>query len=394
MAKVLLVDTNFSSRPIFDAITQMGHEVHVVGGNPADCLARTCQRYWPINYADTAALEKLVASERFDYLVPGCTDRSYTSCAIVSQGRFPGIAPVEVDEALNHKDRFRALGLRLGLPVPRLQWQDSANTADTAGAPAVNALRWPLVVKPVDAFSGKGVTILLEADPVALAQAVASARATSARGQCLVEDYVRGQLHSHSAFLQDGRVIQDVFVEEHGTANPFVVDTSRVLPTVPTILRAQLRQAIATLAKALALGDGLVHTQFILDGTQPWLIEITRRCPGDLYSQLVSLSGDSAYVQRYVCPFLGLPITPTAPHPYVPIMRHTVTVPTAQGFDHLHFRQAVHLRRWVPLALTGDRLQPSPASRIGILFAQASDEAQLAQLYATTLARQLYNVVH
>lgn len=391
MAKVLLVDTNFSSRPIFDAITQMGHEVHVVGGNPADCLAKACQHYWPINYADTAALEKLVASEQFDYLVPGCTDRSYTSCTIVSQGRFPGIAPVEVDEALNHKDRFRALGLRLGLPVPRLQWQD---TAEATSAPAVSALRWPLVVKPVDAFSGKGVTILLEADPVALAQAVASARATSARGQCLVEDYVRGQLHSHSAFLQDGRVIQDVFVEEHGTANPFVVDTSRVLPTVPAELRTQLRQAIETLAQALALGDGLVHTQFILDGTHPWLIEITRRCPGDLYSQLVTLSGDIGYVQRYVCPFLGLPITPTAPQPYVPIMRHTVTVPAAQGFDHLHFRQAVHLRRWVPLALTGDRLQPSPASRIGILFAQASDEAQLAQLYATTLARQLYNVVH
>jgi biotin carboxylase len=392
MAKVLLVDTNFSSRPIFDELERLGHEVHVVGGNPSDCLAKACSRYWPLNYADTHALGALVDKEQFSYLVPGCTDRSYSACAVVSQGRFPGIASVHADESLNQKDRFKSLAQGLNLPVPRIQWEDRADAA--AALPAMDRLRWPLVVKPVDSFSGKGVTILLQAQEMVLHQAIAAARAASARGQCLVEDYVQGQLHSHSAFLQDGRVVHDVIVEEHGTANPFVVDTSRVLPRVAAGLRDTLRQAIEVLAGALALGDGLVHTQFILDGAQPWLIELTRRCPGDLYSQLVELSGGAGYVRNYVRPFLGLPVAVPAPQPYVPVMRHTVTVPAAQGFDHLHFRQALLLERWVPLSLTGDRLQPSPLSRIGILFARAEDEQQLDRLYATTLARQLYDVVH
>ncbi len=197
-----------------------------------------------------------------------------------------------------------------------------------------------------------------------------------------------------SQFLLAGRVAHDVIVEEHGTANPFVVDTSRVLPVVSTGLREKLRHAIEVLADALKLGDGLVHTQFILDGEQPWLIEITRRCPGDLYSQLIELSGGTGYVSNYVRPFLGLPVAVQPLQPYVPIMRHTITVPTAQGFDHLHFRQALLMERWVPLSLTGDRLQPSPAGRIGILFARAEDEKQLNRLYAATLARQLYDVVH
>lgn len=392
MAKVLLVDTNFSSRPIFDAIEQLGHEVHVVGGNPVDCLAKTGARYWHLNYADTDALQELVTRERFDYLVPGCTDQSYTSCAVISKGRFPGISSLAIDEALNQKDRFRALAQKLNLPVPKVQWQDRNSEAGVS-FPDAGALHWPLVVKPVDGFSGKGVAILFQGDAHMLRQSMETARTISARGHCLIEDYIQGQLHSHSAFLQNRRVVHDVFVEESGTANHFVVDTSRVLPNVPTSLRHQLRRAIETLANALELTDGLIHTQFILNGTQPWLIEMTRRCPGDLYSQLVELSGGVDYVQRYVRPFLGLQIESPQDLPYVPIMRHTLTVPAAQSFSHLHFFQAIQVERWVSLSLTGDRLQPSPASRIGILFARATDEMQLQRLYEATLHRRLYEVV-
>jgi hypothetical protein len=392
MAKVLLVDTNFSSRPIYDVLERLGHEVHVVGGNPADSLAKSCARYWHLNYADTVALRSLVEKEGFDFLVPGCTDRSYTSCAVVSQGRFPGIASVAVDTELNHKDQFRSLGQRLKLPVPQVQWQDEPAETNSP-PPHISQLGWPLVVKPVDGFSGKGVTVLLDANKTHLEQAISAARAASGRGQCLLEDYVQGQLHSHSAFLQAGRVVQDFIVEEHGTANPFVVDTSRVLPQVSKGLHATLRQSIEAIAAELDLGDGLVHTQFILACEQPWLIEITRRCPGDLYSQLIELSGGEGYVNNYVLPFLGLPFAIQPLQPYAPVMRHTVTVPAAQCFDHLHFRQALLLERWVPLSLTGDRLEPSPASRIGILFARAEDEGRLASLYALTLQRRLYEVV-
>ncbi|NDH68262.1 MAG: hypothetical protein EBY22_10265 [Gammaproteobacteria bacterium] len=107
MAKVLLVDTNFSSVPIYKELEKLGHEVHVVGGNPSDCLAKISKHYSQINYADTDLLNEFVYKEHFDFLVPGCTDRSYTSCAVVSNGKFPGIESKLVDETLNNKAKFR-----------------------------------------------------------------------------------------------------------------------------------------------------------------------------------------------------------------------------------------------------------------------------------------------
>jgi phosphoribosylamine-glycine ligase len=393
MAKVLLVDTNFSSLPIYKELENLGHEVHVVGANPADCLAKSCNTYWQINYTETEALLDLINREKFTYLVPGCTDLSYSSCAVVSKGRFPGIPTVKVDEELNQKDRFRALGKRLNLPVPSVQWQDVYDKP-TEEPPNTAKLRWPLVVKPVDSFSGKGVSVILHADDEELQKAVVAARFASTKGLCLIEDYIQGQLYSHSAFLSAGRVVQDFFVKEDCSANPFVVDTSHLMRNVSPILKGILRRSIEAIAYDLNLCDGLIHTQFILDGEQPWLIEITRRCPGDLYSRLIELSGGAGYVNNYVRPFLGLPVSILETVSNTPIMRHTISVPNAQYFYSLNFHEQLKIAEWIPLSLTGDHLKQSPLSRVGILFVRTENEIQLDSLYKKTLERHLYDVMN
>ena len=52
--------------------------------------------------------------------------------------------------------------------------------------------------------------------------------------------------------------------------------------------------------------DGLIHTQFISDNNTFSLIEVTRRCPGDLYSKLIQMSTGINYSELYSMPFMGL----------------------------------------------------------------------------------------
>lgn len=381
MAKVLLVDTNFSSEPIYRELVSMGHDVHVIGNNPSDCLAKVSPNYWNINYSDTAALASLVDEETFDFLVPGCTDRSYTSCVAINHGRFSGLDTVNACEAIFNKGKFRLLAERLGLPVPRRLSLEAAPT------------RWPIIVKPVDAFSGKGITVLHEKDAATLEHALARAREASPTGECLIEEFVEGQLHSHTAFLRNGRVIQDFIVKEDSTVNPFVVDTSRVLQQVTSSMLKRLRDSIEGMAKDLMLADGLVHTQFISKGDELWLIEITRRCPGDLYSQLIELTTGYPYTRSYALSFLGQPVPDLAVHlRAVPIMRHTITLNSEQSLGYLRFKLALQIERWTPLSVVGDRLKPSPLGRIGILFCRATDEQDLDRIYRKSLERDLYEV--
>ncbi len=82
------------------------------------------------------------------------------------------------------------------------------------------SLRYPLLVKPSDSFSGRGVTKVF--DRTELAAAVADARRNSRSAEVVIEEFIEGSLHSHSAFIKDQEIAFDVFVDEysHGLSVP------------------------------------------------------------------------------------------------------------------------------------------------------------------------------
>lgn len=383
MPKALLVDTNFSSWPILQALEGRGLEVHVVGGNPADALAKAHPRHHLLDYSDTAALARLIEQLQPDHLVPGCNDRSYLSCATVAKGHdLSGIDTPENTAAVNDKAQFRQIAARHGMSVPRVfDWPGEVPACD-------------VIVKPVDAFSGKGVTVVRDPSEVRLQAAAHAACTVSRSGKCIVEEFIEGQLYSHSAFLSGGRIVQDFWVVEHSSVNPFVVDTSHLALDLPVAVQAALRAEVEALAGGLGLVDGLFHVQFISKGGRHFVIEATRRCPGDLYSQLIQISTGFDYPGAYVAPFCGDQIRPRNPDGLQNrfIMRHTLTGALAGPLERLRFRVPLQIERWVPLASCGDPLRPSPLGRMAILFAETQSREALLGLVQTTTAHGLYQI--
>ncbi len=381
MSNVLLVDTNFSSGPIYQFLVKAGHRVTVVGGNPNDALAKCVDDYVNMDYSDIEQIHRLIEDQNIDYLVPGCNDRSYMVCAQINTiGRFPGLDPLATAEIINNKGKFREFADKHGLPTPQVLTHGEMHS------------RWPVIVKPVDAFSGRGITIIHEGNSNELADALNLAQKESKIGSCIVEDYVTGQLYSHTAFLQSGDILIDNIVEEHGTANPFVVDTSRVVYDFPESMLASIRENIRLMASELSLQNGLLHTQFISNGEQYWLIEITRRCPGDLYSQLIELSTGLNYAENYVRPFVGMPFDVKNSPKRNWVMRHTLTQSVCFTLGSLKFNHPLRLIKWVPISLTGDKLRASPYGRIAIMFAEEPNQQALDVIYQATLKRQLFEV--
>lgn len=378
MTKTLLVDTNFSSGPIYDALIRHGHEVHVIGANPDDCLAKKSAHYWNIDYSDVPAVRELIEAEHFDYVVPGCTDQSFTTCTEVGYKKLPGYNSPETNQKVANKALFKALAEELGLPVPKRQ--------------ASTVLSYPLIVKPADAFSGKGVTIVESEDQIAVLNAISIAKAESPTNECIIEDYAHGQLYSYSCFIQSGKVDDGFLVIENSTVNPFVVDTSHVLTEFSKTLTKELRSAIDKLAQHLQLTDGLIHTQFIANNDQLWLIELTRRCPGDLYSQLIELSTGFNYIERYIAPFIDALTAPAGPIKKQLIIRHTISVEENQSLGAITFNLPVQLTKWVPLSTVGANLLPSPYSRIAVIFIKADTAEDFATTNNSLLSRKLYSI--
>lgn len=384
MNRVLLIDTNLSSAPIYDYLISNGYEVYVVGGNPSDYLAKKAKNYKNVDYSQIHLIRELIADLHINFIVPGCNDLSYLISAQLNESiGFFGIESLRNTQIINNKEEFREFANEIGLPVPKTFTRESVGND------------WPLIVKPVDAFSGRGVTVVHESERNNLDEYINHAKSFSKLEKYIIEEYVEGQLYSHSAFIVQGKITTDFIVEEHGTANPFVVDTSKVDYKFSQEMLIQIRHSIEAMAAKLALVDGLIHTQFIKKGHEYWLIEVTRRCPGDLYSQLIEFSTSFNYVESYVLPFINR-ISPSTNYQNKKslVIRHTISQPVDGFFGSIQFNRAVIIEKLFPISLAGDYVKASPFGRIGILFIKEDSQESFDDCYSNTLKRTLYQIHH
>jgi hypothetical protein len=378
--KTLLVDTNRSSYPIYQWLIDKGHDVWVVGGNANEPLAKISRNYCQIDYSDVNALETFVDNLEFDFIIPGCTDISYKTCAEINRGRFSGIDTVDATRLINDKSEYRKLSKRLGISVPTVVGFNEALSLDV------------VIVKPVDSFSGRGISILLKPCRAELEKAFAEACAISTVGDAIIEEFVTGQLYSHSAFISKGQIVADFIVREDCTTNPCTVDTSFVEFDFDDSCLETLRKDVLSLFRELKLVDGLIHTQFIQKDDRYWLIETTRRCPGDLYALLIEMSTGYRYGASYTEPFLGgsnFPHSTDTLHRR--IIRHTATSKEGESFCGVSFNKPIDLKLFVPLATFGEFIKPSPDGRAALFFLEASSNEDRDEIYNRLLARNLYS---
>ena len=107
MKKVLLVDTNVSSAPIYKYLDGAGYKVYVVGADDKDFLAKCAPNYINLDYSNPALLVELIDALEIDYLIPGCNDVSYRSCSLANKdNQFPGIDSIVNVDILNNKKKL------------------------------------------------------------------------------------------------------------------------------------------------------------------------------------------------------------------------------------------------------------------------------------------------
>lgn len=371
-SRALLLDAGFASLPFLDVLRQHGYRTAVCGSKTQDPGHRFADDSSPVNYGDVQQVIDLCREWGISALLPGVTDVSYlTGARVAEQLGFAGFDTPEIADTLFQKDQFRHWAQANHFPVPAAVQQ----LTDSASLPL------PLIVKPVDAYSGLGITHITEREQ--LPAAFHAAQQASRSGEALIEQFISGTLHSHSAFIRNGEIVCEFFVDEFCTVYPWQVNSSSLTTQLSRALQDRVSDCLATLTAQLRLCDGLLHTQFMTDGNDFWLIELTRRCPGDLYSHLISLSTGVPYSSHFVAPFICLDdhFDQRRPVRQRFIARHTVSVAEATRFAGFHFAALpAQILDVIPLKLPGDALEAAPRDRAGLVFAECDNLTKLAQL--------------
>lgn len=179
------------------------------------------------------------------------------------------------------KAYFREVCARLGLAGP-------AYVSGTAGEVARDAARlaFPVIVKPVDSGSSRGITVC--ASPAELEEAAADAAAASPSATVIAEELVTGRDLCGEAFLRDGRVallgLSDRVVEA-----PRVVAIGHDMFPRDDALSAEVIRQLELVCAEVGYTDGPVNLDLFVTGDGIVLIEMGARLGGNGMGEALGL---------------------------------------------------------------------------------------------------------
>ncbi len=301
--KILILNAGYSEIPLIDAAKEEGFYVITTGMNGKAPGHKLADEYVPADYSDGDAIYDLAKEKEVNAICSGCTDFSYLATAYACEKLgLPGHDSYEVAKILHHKDMYRKFAQRVGIKSPKAITYTSKSDLDK-----LSNLSFPVLVKPVDLFSGMGISRCESAREVETA--IKKVEEVTREPKVVIEEFLEGTNHGFSVIIKDKKVICYIVDEEVHDYNEYAVSAAFTPSGVPQSALQQLICDTETMSRELNLVDGLVHIQFILsaDGI-PTILEVCRRSPGDLYIKFAQKATGVNYPKLIVRSESGLPI--------------------------------------------------------------------------------------
>ena len=315
--KMLLLGGGHAEIPLIQAAHELGWYV-ITTGNAREGLGHPyADKNVFADFSDKDAMLELAKSEGVQAVCSGCNDFALLSTAYVCEKLgLPGHDSYATSLEIHHKDKYRALATRLGIPTPRAITVRVSNRTENCAdfETTIAQLTFPIIVKPVDLTGGKGIHRAANADEARVAYKDACSR--TRQDHIVVEEFVQGSNHGFSAMLVKGKVAFAFSDNEQYYINKYMVSGANSPSTSNNKTLAMLREYSERIAQELHLVDGILHIQYIerADGT-PVIIEICRRPPGDLYIKFVKYATGIDYPKFIVLAETGEDISGIADVP-------------------------------------------------------------------------------
>jgi len=284
LKKILINGGGHSEIPLILASKKLGFYTITTGFNK-DGLGHTySDEYIYADFSDQTQIEDIVKTHHIDFVIPACNDFSILTTTSINEKISIGIFDsYETTKLLHHKSRFKTLALELGLNVAQ-----SITFDKTESIEKLTHLQYPLIIKPIDLSGGKGVTKIDNQNQ--LDDAINKAFISTKEKSILIEEFIEGSHHSCSILIKNKKIILSFFANEYFYKNPYLVEGAYSNDDIDNTIKKNILKDSQTLIDTLNLSDGLLHIQFIIKDDTPYILEITRRSPGDLYLNLVSYS--------------------------------------------------------------------------------------------------------
>ena len=283
--KALVVAGGVPQIELIRQLRDRGIETVLIDGSPNPLAKPYPDKFIQVQIFDIEAVKRIAIEEQVDFLITVCADQVLLVVAQVSELLgLPCYIDYETAQNVSDKIRMKRIFSECGVPTTKYVQTDRFDPE------AFRSLRYPLVVKPVDAYSSKGVRKAENEEE--LRRYYAEAAEISRSGGVIVEEFFRGEEISVDAFVSNGKakVLAITNSDKLRYDDRFVIFRGRY----PAEVSDAARQTIEAIAQRIADGFGLVNSpllvQLLIDGDRVSVLEFCARTGGNMKWLLIKYS--------------------------------------------------------------------------------------------------------
>lgn len=294
--KLAIIGANAAITMLINKAKEMGYETHVFSwqnGEPGESAA---DYFYPISIDQKEEILLLcrkigicgICSITSDYAAP-------TVNYIAEELGLP-CNPSITNIVARNKYRMRCALKSAGLYTPQFVLLN----ADYQEAEA-RKISYPVIVKPTDRWSSKGVTRV--DNPTDLRAAVLYAIEESFDKNAIVEEFIEGPEYSAECICYNGQRNIVALTQKQTTGFPHYIETGHIQPAlINTRVREKIYETAIKGLEALGIENGAAHVEFrIMPNGEIGIIEIGARMGGDcIGTDLTPISTGIDYIRMVV----------------------------------------------------------------------------------------------
>lgn len=288
MKKILVLGGSHRDIPLIKASQELGYYVITLGDRDYYLGHKYSNKSYKINFNDLDEVKRIIKEENIDFLIPGCGEESYLNTVKLSHElKIGNFDDLETAKLLHNKWKFKEFCLKNDISTPKGIFYKDNNS--------IKNLSYPVVIKPTNLSGGRGVDIVYNEKE--LNSSLSESLKVS--DEIFLEEFIEGKLIAYSIFIVNQKIIYGFLGEDKTYLNKYLIASA-----FPTNIRnntlTKLKSDIEEIAGLLNLVNGMFHLQVLIKNDIPYIIDITRRIPGDLYPYLIEYCDGVDYSKAVV----------------------------------------------------------------------------------------------
>lgn len=232
-------------------------------------------KFYRISTLDVEAIRNLAIVEKVDFLITVCTDQALLTVAKVSEDlHLPCYIDYETARNVTNKSYMKRVLADNNIPTAKYQIAGKLEELQ------LENWQYPLIVKPVDCNSSKGV--IKVTNLIDLKSAFLNAINLSRTNTAIVEEFIAGKELSVDIYVDNGKAkVLDVTTSEKLKENDkFVIFRTWHPAQINKVIKGKVSSIAQMITDAFGLKDSPMLIQMLVRNDEVYVIEFSARTGG------------------------------------------------------------------------------------------------------------------